>query len=213
MDKNLMQQVLFYYLTNHVIILNAMWQQFLMAFDGVVIACIVGLPIGMLSYRFGFLGKIAITSSNIIQIIPGLALMSLLMILFGLGSETVVITIFLYSLLPIIGNTLTGLSSVPKSLQDVGRGLGMTSWQILFKIILPNAVPAISNGIRSALIIAIGIATMGAFIGGGGLGDFIIRGLNASDGRTLIIAAVLPTILLSVACDQLIQKITNMLVV
>lgn len=213
MDKNLMQQILFYYLTNHVIILNAMWQQFLMAFDGVVIACIVGLPIGMLSYRFGFLGKIAITSSNIIQIIPGLALMSLLMILFGLGSETVVITIFLYSLLPIIGNTLTGLSSVPKTLQDVGRGLGMTSWQILFKIILPNAVPAIGNGIRSALIIAIGIATMGAFIGGGGLGDFIIRGLNASDGRTLIIAAVLPTILLSVACDKLIQKITNMLVV
>jgi osmoprotectant transport system permease protein len=211
MDKNLMQQILLYYVVNHHVILGAMWQQFLMAFDGVFLAVIVGVPLGICSQHFPFLAKIVMTLTNMVQIIPGLALMSLLMIVFGLGSETVVMTIFLYALLPIVGNTLTGLLSVPKSLQAVGRGLGMTNWQVLFKITLPNALSAIGNGIRSALIVAISIATMGAFIGGGGLGDFIISGLNASDGRVLIIAAVVPTIGLAVGCDKVIEKVMQLL--
>ncbi|MCM0583066.1 ABC transporter permease [Weissella diestrammenae] len=211
MTTGLIGQVFHYYVVNGMSILEAMGRQLLMTFDGVMLAVIIGLPLGILAQRFKKIGAGIITITNLLQIMPGLALMSLLMIVFGLGSRTVIITIFLYSLLPIIGNTLSGLLAVPKSLEDVGKGLGMTRWQILLKINLPMALPAIMTGIRNALIVSISIATLGAFIGGGGLGDLIIRGLNASDGGVIIIAGVLPTIIIAVLGDFLIQKLTQYL--
>ncbi|MDR3241964.1 MAG: ABC transporter permease [Lactobacillaceae bacterium] len=211
MNGNLIEQVIRYYSVNGFVILQAMGRQTLMAFDGVVLAVMVGIPLGIVGQRFRRIGQVIVTVTNLLQIMPGLALMSLLMVIFGLGSQTVVMTVFLYSLLPIIGNTLTGLLSVPSALQDVGKGLGMTRWQVLMRINLPIALPAIMTGVRNALIVSISIATLGAFIGGGGLGDIIIRGLNASDGGVIIIAGVIPTIVLAMVGDSLIQWLTRYL--
>ena len=139
--------------------------------------------------------------ANIIQTIPSLAMISILMIGMGLGVNVVILTIFLYSLLPIIKNTYTGMRQVDRNTLDVGKGMGMTSWQRLYMIELPLSVSVIMAGIRNALVVAIGITAIGAFVGAGGLGDIIIRGTNATNGASIILAGALPTALMAIITD------------
>src|SRR5699024_6510471 len=118
-----------------------------------------------------------------------------------LGANTVVASLFLYSLLPIVRNTYTGIRNVDQALIDSGRGMGMTKFQLLYMVEIPLALSVIMAGIRTALVIGISIATIGAFIGGGGLGDIIIRGTNVSDGTAIILAGAIPTALMAVVAD------------
>lgn len=103
-------------------------------------------------------------------------MVSMLMFAFGLGVNVVIITVFLYSLLPIIKNTYTGMTQVDKNILDVGKGMGMTSWQRLYMVELPLAISVIMAGLRNALVVSIGITAIGTFVGAGGLGDIIVRG-------------------------------------
>ena len=123
--------------------------------------------------------------------------------IFGLGIQTAIAALFLYSLLPIIRNTFTGILSVDKAIIDAAKGMGLTGWQILFKVEMPLALPTIIAGIRTAVVINIGTATIAAFIGAGGLGDFIFIGISRNID-VLVLMGAIPTALLAIFIDSIL---------
>ena len=201
-----------YYIVNGSYIFDQFIRHFLMAIYGVVFASLVGIPIGFMIAKKARLSKWVMGIANIIQTIPSLAILAILMFVSGLGPNTVVITIFLYSLLPIITNTQAGVRQVNVGLLDVAKGMGMTKRQIIFKVELPLAFSIILGGIRNALVVAIGIAAIGTFAGAGGLGEIITRGINVSDGSAIIWAGALPTALMAILTDFLLGKLEKKMV-
>ena len=200
-DMNLFQQFIAYFQENGGYVFAQFVRHFLISIYGVLFAAIVGIPLGIWISKKMRMADWVIRIANIIQTIPSLAMISILMIGMGLGVNVVILTIFLYSLLPIIKNTYTGMRQVDRNTLDVGKGMGMTSWQRLFMIELPLSVSVIMAGIRNALVVAIGITAIGAFVGAGGLGDIIIRGTNATNGASIILAGALPTALMAIITD------------
>lgn len=198
------EQFTYYFRENGMYVLEQFMSHFFISVYGVLLAALIGIPIGIIIAKTSKLAQPIMTLANIIQTIPALALMAMLMLVFGLGKTTVIITVFLYSLLPIIKNTYTGILSIDKSLTDAGRGMGMTRKQVLYMIELPLSLSIIITGIRIALVVAIGITAIGAFIGAGGLGDIIIRGTNATDGTAIILAGAIPTALMAIIVDVLL---------
>jgi len=178
---------------------------------GVVFAIIVAVPLGFFIAHKRKTSSFILGLANIIQTVPNLALLSVVMLVMGLGPNLVVFTIFLYSILPILRNTYTGVISVDDTMVDVGKGMGMTPWQVIYKVELPLALSVIMGGIRNAFITGIGISTIGTFVGAGGLGDVLQRGVNASDGTSIIIAAVIPISLMSILADWLLGLIEKRL--
>ncbi|EEV56309.1 binding-protein-dependent transport system inner membrane component [Enterococcus faecium 1,231,408] len=205
MDKmNVFQQFFYYFQENGSYIFAQFIRHFLISIYGVLFAAVVGIPVGIMISRRRKLANWVIRLANIIQTIPSLAMISILIIGLGLGVNVVIVTVFLYSLLPIIKNTYTGMIQVDKNILDVGKGMGMTARQRLFMVELPLSVSVIMAGIRNALVVAIGITAIGAFVGAGGLGDIIIRGTNATDGTSIILAGALPTALMAIITDWLL---------
>ena len=199
LDKmNVFQQFFYYFQENGSYIFAQFIRHFLISIYGVLFAAVVGIPVGIMISRRRKLANWVIRLANIIQTIPSLAMISILIIGLGLGVNVVIVTVFLYSLLPIIKNTYTGMIQVDKNILDVGKGMGMTARQRLFMVELPLSVSVIMAGIRNALVVAIGITAIGAFVGAGGLGDIIIRGTNATDGTSIILAGALPTALMAI---------------
>jgi osmoprotectant transport system permease protein len=195
------QDVLYYYSQNGSYVWEQFYRHFLMSAYGVLFAAIVAIPVGILISRYHKLSPWVISLANIIQTIPALAMLAVLMLVMGLGTNTVVFSLFLYSLLPIIKNTYTGIRNVDHTLLDSGKAMGMTKFQVLRMVELPLAMSVIMAGLRTALVITIGIATIGTFIGAGGLGDIILRGTNATDGTAIILAGAIPTALMAVIAD------------
>ncbi|KFN92998.1 permease component of an ABC superfamily L-carnitine/choline transporter [Tetragenococcus muriaticus 3MR10-3] len=189
----------------------SIFRHFLISVYGVLFAAIIGIPIGIIVSKRKSLARWVVRVSNIIQTVPHLAMVSMLMFSFGLGVNVVIITVFLYSLLPIIKNTYTGMTQVDKNALDVGKGMGMTAWQRLYMVELPLAISVIMAGLRNALVIAIGITAIGTFVGAGGLGDIIVRGTNATDGAAIILAGALPTALMSIITDWILGLIEHRL--
>ena len=198
------EQFFFYMGENGSYIFSQFFSHFLLSIYGVLLASVVGIPIGILIAKFPRFSGPIITLANIIQTIPALALMAMLMLVLGLGKTTVIVTVFFYSLLPIIKNTLVGITTINRSLTDAGRGMGMTKLQVLYMVELPLSLSVIITGIRIALVIAIGIVAIGSFIGAGGLGDIIIRGTNATNGTAIILAGAIPTALMAILADVLL---------
>ncbi|MCF1685214.1 ABC transporter permease [Tetragenococcus halophilus] len=208
---NLMEQFIYYFQENGSYVFSQFVRHFLISIYGVIFAAIVGIPIGIMISKRKNLASWVVRVSNIIQTVPHLAMVSMLMFAFGLGVNVVIITVFLYSLLPIIKNTYTGMTQVDKNILDVGKGMGMTSWQRLYMVELPLAISVIMAGLRNALVVSIGITAIGTFVGAGGLGDIIVRGTNATDGAAIILAGALPTALMSIVTDWLLGLIENRL--
>ena len=205
LDKmNVFQQFFYYFQENGSYIFAQFIRHFLISIYGVLFAAVVGIPVGIMISRRRKLANWVIRLANIIQTIPSLAMISILIIGLGLGVNVVIVTVFLYSLLPIINNTYTVIIQVDKNILDVGKGMGMTARQRLFMVELPLSVSVIMAGIRNALVVAIGITAIGAFVGAGGLGDIIIRGTNATDGTSIILAGALPTALMAIITDWLL---------
>jgi osmoprotectant transport system permease protein len=200
-NLNTFQQFIQYYQTNGSIIFAQFIRHFLISIYGVIFAAIVGIPLGIFIARHTKLANWVIRLANVIQTIPSLAMISVLMIGMGLGVNVVILTVFLYSLLPII----------KKNALDVGTGMGMTNWQRLYMIELPLSVSVIMAGIRNALVVAIGITAIGVFVGAGGLGDIIIRGTNATDGTAIILAGALPTALMAIMTDWILSIVERKL--
>ncbi|MGM0213950.1 ABC transporter permease [Enterococcus sp. AZ109] len=210
-NMNTFQQFIEYFQVNGTYVFSQFYRHFLISIYGVLFAAIVGIPVGIFISKHYKLANWVIRIANIIQTIPSLAMISILMLGLGLGANVVILTVFLYSLLPIIKNTYTGMRQVDRNALDVGKGMGMTSFQRLYMIELPLSVSVIMAGIRNALVVAIGITAIGAFVGAGGLGDIIIRGTNATDGTAIILAGALPTALMAIITDWLLGLVEKRL--
>ena len=211
MEGNLLQQLVEYYSVNYGYLWDLFLKHLLMSVYGVLFASIVGIPIGIIIARYSKFSGVIITIANIIQTVPVIAMLAILMLVMGLGTTTVVVTVFLYALLPIIKNTYTGIMGVDVNIKDAGKGMGMTKVQLLYMVELPLSVSVIMAGIRNALVVAIGITAIGAFVGAGGLGDIIIRGTNATDGASIILVGALPTAFMVIITDWVLGIIERRL--
>ena len=209
MEGNLLQQLVEYYSVNYGYLWDLFLKHLLMSVYGVLFASIVGIPIGIIIARYSKFSGVIITIANIIQTVPVIAMLAILMLVMGLGTTTVVVTVFLYALLPIIKNTYTGIMGVDADIKDAGKGMGMTRNQVLRMIELPLSLSVILGGLRIALVVAIGVVAVGSFIGAPTLGDIVIRGTNATDGTTFILAGAIPIALIAIIIDvglRLLEK-------
>ncbi len=169
-----------------------------------VMACAVAIPLSLWSVRHPRLSSALLYGSGLLQTIPALALLALLIPLFGLGEAPAVLALFLYSLLPVVRNTLAGVAGIDPLLREVALGMGLTDGQILRHIELPLAAPMILAGVKTAAIISIGTATLAAFVGAGGLGEPIITGLNLND-HALILEGAIPAAGLAIAVELMFE--------
>ena len=177
------------------------------------VAVLIGVPLGILLTRRPGLSKPILGFANIMQTVPSLALFGFLIplniylfefkIVGGIGARTAIVALVLYSLLPIIRNTFTGIGNVDPAIRDAGRGMGMTDRQLLFQVELPLALGVILAGVRVATVICVGTATIAAAIDAGGLGRYIFRGLRAND-NILILAGAVPAALIALGADLLL---------
>lgn len=162
---------------------------------------VVALPLGLLLERTRRGAEMTIRAVGLLQTVPSIALLAFMIPIFGIGVTPAVAALFLYSLLPIVRNTYTGVRDADPSAVQAGRALGMTGWQCLVEVRLPLAAPVIMAGIRTAAVINVGTATLAAFIGAGGLGDPIVAGLALSDTR-MILSGAIPAALLALLVDS-----------
>lgn len=165
-----------------------------------LLACGVGIPLGILASRRPRLASTALGVAGAVQTIPSIALLAFMLPVFGIGARPAIAALFLYALLPVLRNTVTGLRTVDARLLEVGTGLGMTAWQRLWLVELPLASPVILAGVRTSTVINIGTATLAAFIGAGGLGEPIVTGLTVTD-TNLILSGALPAAALALVVD------------
>lgn len=200
---NVLEQLMTYYAQNGSYVMDEFGRHFLMSAYGVLFAAVVGVPAGILIAHFRRLSAWVFAVTNVIQTIPALAMLAVLMLVMGLGANTVILSLFLYSLLPIIRNTYTGIISIEHAYLESGKAMGMTKFQVLRMVELPLALSVIMAGLRTALVIAIGITAIGTFVGAGGLGDMIVRGSNATNGTAIILAGAIPTAVMAVGADLL----------
>lgn len=195
-----------YMIGNYQELLALSFEHILMVAYGIGMALIVGIPLGIISAKYERLAPIIISIVNVLQLIPSLAMLAILMLYFGFGFKTIVIGLFLYSLMPIVKNTYVGIKEVDESIIEAGIGNGMTSLQLLYKIQFPLSIPYLMAGIRLAAVIAISVATIGPYIGAGGLGKEIISGISLqSDVK--IYAGAIPATLIAIFADFILGKI------
>jgi osmoprotectant transport system permease protein len=171
-----------------------------------LLAVAVGVPLGILITRKPPLRKPVIAVANIIQTIPSLALFGFLLPAPWFGERAgrlAILALTLYALLPMIRNTYAGITGVDRAIIEAARGMGLTDWQLLFKVEIPLAASVILAGIRVAVVISIGLATIAAAIGAGGLGELIFRGL-AMVNNAVILAGAIPAALMALLADVLI---------
>lgn len=156
----------------------------------VLAAMAIGIPLGILVTRLRWLEGSVMGVTGVLYTVPSLALFSILMPYTGLGATTVIVALVLYSLLAIVRNTVAGIDDVPPATLDAARGMGMTGSQRLFLVELPLALPVILAGIRLATVAAIGIATVGALLGAGGLGRLIFEGISRVNSERIVAGAI-----------------------
>lgn len=167
------------------------------------LAILIGVPLGILLTRIKSLQTPILGFANIMQTVPSLALFGLLIpipFIGGIGARTAIIALALYALLPVIRNTVTGILGIDPKISEAAKAMGMTEWQRLKMVELPLAMPVILTGIRVAVVISVGVATVAAAVGAGGLGTYIFRGLRQNDNN-LLIAGALASALLALICD------------
>lgn len=173
------------------------------------LAVLIGLPLGILLTRVKSLQTPILGFANIMQTVPSLALFGLLIplpFIGGIGARTAIIALGLYALLPVIRNTVTGILGIDPKVREAATAMGMTDWQILKMVELSLAAPVILTGIRVAVVISVGVATVAAAVGAGGLGTYIFRGLRQNDNN-LLIAGALASALLALLCDFVLGQV------
>lgn len=168
-----------------------------------LLAVIIGVPLGILIARRPGYQKPVLGSANVMETIPSLALFGLLLPLPWLGSRAdrlAILALTLYALLPIIRNTYAGITGIDPAIVEAGRGMGMTDWQLLSQVQIPLSLSVIIAGVRVATVISVGVATIAAAIGAGGLGEFIFRGLSMVNNN-LILAGAIPAAIMALLAD------------
>jgi len=174
------------------------------------VAALIGLPLGVWITRQAALRGVVLGVAGVFQTIPSLAMLAFLLPFLGIGVKPALAALTLYAVLPILRNTYTGLAGVPPEIVEAADGLGFTRRQRLWMVEVPLALPVMVAGIRTATVIGVGIATLSAFIGAGGLGEFINRGLALNNNRLILLGAV-PAAVLALALDFAIGTVETLL--
>ena len=201
-------------------------QHMLLAFGSLGAAVVVALPVGILCHRVPRLRAGVIGTLNLIQTIPSIALFGILMAplgalaaafpwaaehgIRGIGTAPAVVALFLYSLLPVVANTVVGLGRVSPAAVDAARGMGLTTWQILAHIEFPLALPVILTGIRIVLVQNIGLVTVAALIGGGGFGAFVFQGIGQT-AMDLVLLGAIPIVMLAFSSAVLLDALVDLM--
>ncbi|PLS17285.1 glycine/betaine ABC transporter [Bacillus sp. M6-12] len=205
-DQNFFTMLIDIFRTRWGEILEALQQHLFLSIVSIVLATLIAIPLGIFIARRRKFAEPIIGVASIFQTIPSLALFGFLLPLFGIGNITAIIALTIYALLPILRNTYTGITGVEQSAVEAGRGMGMTKNQILRMIEIPLALPIIMAGLRTATVLTIGVATLAAFIGAGGLGDIIYRGLSTARNE-LVLAGAIPAAVLAIVIDLILKRI------
>jgi len=199
--------------TNFSELLSYTFQHLFLAVVSTLIGCVIGIPTGILLTRRPQLSRPILGIANIVQTIPSPALLGVLVplpFLGGIGPRSAIVALSLYSLLPLIRSTYAGINGIDRAVIEAGRGMGMNDRQLLTQVELPLAAGVIFAGIRVAMVLSIGIATVAALTGAGGLGMYIFRGISMLD-NTLILAGAIPAALLALMADGVLGFIERKL--
>lgn len=189
-------------------ILTATFDHIQITLVALLLANLIAIPTGVLLTRHRSWAEPVIGVSAVFQTVPSLALLGFLIPLLGIGVMPAIVALTIYGLLPILRNTYIGILGVNRAAVEAGVGMGMTSRQVLFMVELPLALPVIMAGIRTATVLLVGVATLAALIGAGGLGELIFRGISMAN-QELILAGALPAALLALGFDYLLKKLEN----
>ncbi|MGG1862192.1 ABC transporter permease [Bacillus safensis] len=187
-------------------LLTKMWEHLYISLIAVVLGILVAVPLGVVLTRMKRGAGFIIGIVNIFQTLPSLAILAFFIPILGVGKIPAIVALFFYSVLPILRNTYAGVQGVNKNLLESGKGIGMTTWEQICLVELPLAVPVIMAGVRTSTIYLIGWTTLAAFIGGGGLGDYILIGLQLYQPE-FIIAGAIPVTILAVIIDLSLMKL------
>jgi len=191
---------------NSDVIILATWQHIVLSFGSLLAGTIFAVSLGIYVADREQLARVFLSITGIIQTIPTLAFLALLLPLLGIGLVPAMVVLFLYSLLPILRNTFTGIRNVDSAYLEAGRGMGMNNRQLLFMVRLPIALPVILAGIRISTVYIISWATLSALIGAGGLGDLIYTGIQTYD-LNFILAGTIPTALLALLAGWVLNRL------
>ncbi|MCM3781725.1 ABC transporter permease [Neobacillus mesonae] len=202
-DQSLFSQLMYQLEARKDDLLSALFVHIQLVVISMLIAAVIGIALGIIITRFKFLKGVTLGTAGILQTIPSLAMLGFMIPFFGIGMNTAIVALFLYSLLPIIRNTYTGITDVDSAVIEAARGMGMTDRQILFRVQLPLALSVMMAGIRTATVINVGTATLAAFIGAGGLGEFIFLGIQRNIDALTLLGAI-PAALLALLIDYLL---------
>ena len=198
------QQNLWQFITEqHEKLLTQMTQHLALTFLSLLLAIIVGVPLGILIARKRKLSSPVLGFAGILQTIPSIALLGFMIPAFGIGAAPAIVALLIYALLPIIRNTFTGITGVNQAVVESAKAMGMNRKQLLFKVELPLAMPVIIAGVRTAAVINVGVATLASFVAAGGLGEFIFGGISLNN-TNMILAGAIPAALLAIILDQTI---------
>ncbi len=180
-----------------------------LTFISLTFAILISIPVGIYITRNPRFSAPILAFTGILQTIPSIALLGFMLPILGIGIKPAIVALLLYALLPMLRNTYTGINDVDASVKEAARGMGMTDWQILTRVELPLAMPVIFAGIRTATVINVGVAALAAYIGAGGLGEFIFGGI-ALNNSNMILAGAIPAALLAILFDQLLAAMQHM---
>lgn len=186
------------------------WEQLYISAIALGLGILVAVPLGIALTRFPRTAKVVIAIASMLQTVPSLALLALMIPLFGIGQVPAIVALFIYSLLPILRNTYIGMEDVSPTLKDSAKGMGMTPLQSIFQVEIPMAMPVIMTGIRLSAVYVIAWATLASYIGAGGLGDLIFNGLNLFQ-PDLIIGGTIPVTLLALLVDYVLGRLEKRL--
>jgi len=185
-------------------------EHFYIVLLSVIFSILTGVPLGVFAYLYNPIRKLILSIVEILQTIPAMALLGFIMVFLGAGKLTVIIGLVLYSLLPVVQNTCLGLCEVDPAVKEVAKGMGMTRFYRLIHVEMPIAFPLIFTGIRIATVTAVGVAVFATFVGGGGLGSTIYRGIHISNMQ-MILSSTVALMLMAILLDSIMSMIEKQL--
>lgn len=204
-----MNEFISYMITNKDEVLSLFLEHIELTVIALFVAILIGVPLGILISYIKPTSKPVLAFANLVQAIPSMALLGLTIPILGIGIKPAIFLVVIYSLLPIIKNTYAGLMNISPQTLEAAEGIGLTKWQILFKVRIPMALPIIMTGVRVSAVSAVGLMTLAAFIGGGGLGYLVYSGIRTVD-NVKILAGAIPACVLALLVDKVFSAIENL---
>lgn len=200
------KELLNYFVSSKEEVLSLLVEHIELTVLALLAAILIGVPLGILISYIRPASKPVLAFANIVQAVPSMALLGLAIPVFGIGMKPAIFLVVIYSLLPIIKNTYAGLMNINEQMLEAAEGIGLTKSQILFKVRLPMALPVIMTGVRISAVSAVGLMTLAAYVGGGGLGYLVFSGIRTVS-NVMILAGAIPACILALLVDRVFAAI------